>query len=80
MPIDPQPRNKRSAERTAENAREEMMTSWLIALALGLAALVLFGVIERNSRSGGVEIGSTAQHVNPICRPQAGAARLEICR
>jgi hypothetical protein len=82
MPIDPQSRNKRPAERAAENAREELMTSWLIGLALGLSVLVLFGLIERNSRVGSLEeaIGSPTQQVSPICRPQAGAAPLKTCR
>lgn|GEM_PF-4934633 len=54
-----------------------MLTPWLIAVALGLAALVLFGSIERNLQSRGAVAAAQAppHHVSVVCRPQSGASR-----
>ena len=79
MPTEPRPRSK--VYRAPDDDHGEMLTPWLIAVALGLAALVLFGSIERNLQNrDGIVTQPTIHHASVICPPQAGAARPVACR
>ena len=78
MPTEPKPRSKSAAE----DPRGELLTPWLIAVAMGLAALVLFGSIERNletSRAAAAG-GATAPQVGVFCQFHTGATHQEVCR
>jgi hypothetical protein len=79
MPTEPKPRSK---SRAAEDQRNELLTSWLIAVAMGLAALILFSSIERNLETSRTVAANsaTAQQAGVLCPPHAGAPRQEACR
>jgi uncharacterized protein HemX len=79
MPTEPKPRSK---SRAAEDQRGELLTAWLIAVAMGLAALILFGSIERNletSRAMATASSTAAQQVDLRCGSQADG-RQQACR
>lgn len=79
MPTDPRPRTK--IYHPPDDHHSEMLTPWLIAAALGLAALVLFGSIERNLQNReAVPTGPTAHQASIICPPQTSPGRPAACR
>jgi hypothetical protein len=79
MPSEPKPGSK---GRAAEDQRSELLTPWLIATAMGLAALVLLGLIERNLETSRTVAASSpaAQQVGVLCQPHSGARHQEGCR
>jgi hypothetical protein len=78
MPTEPKSRSKTSR---ADDARGELLTPWLMAVAIGLAALVLLGSIERNmeNRDAVAVSGPSQQQVGALCRPRGGAAHPADC-
>jgi hypothetical protein len=79
MPTEPRPRTK--IYHTPDDHHSEMLTPWLIAAALGLAALVLFGSIERNLQNrDAVPTGPTTHHASIICPPQTSPGHPVACR
>lgn len=76
MSMKPKPRSK--SYEAAYDQRGELLTPWLIAVAMGLAILVLFGSIERNLEISAISTqGVSAQ---PVGACPAHAALGPRCR
>jgi len=79
MLMEPKPRGKNP--RAADDQRSELLTIWLIAVAIGLAALVLFGAIQRNIESRRPAASTASeQQVGIVCRHHTGSSLPALCR